>query len=76
MDPSRTECLNNSDDHSLSDALKTATSDEFLESDVDEQLIVSIAFKQPVDLHSLHISAPDDGMLIINRRHKVHNSTL
>lgn len=61
LDKSGSECLNNSDDHPLSHALDTPSSEQFLESDCDEQLIICIAFTQPVKLHSLHISAPDNG---------------
>lgn len=63
MDKKGSECLNDSDDHPLSHALNT-TSEEFLESDCDEQLIIAIAFLQPVKLHSLQLTAPPDGMTI------------
>jgi len=53
------ECLNESDDHHLSAAL--AKGPDYLESDCDEQLLVSIAFNQVVKLHSLKIQGPDDG---------------
>lgn len=56
---SGTECLNESDDHTLQDALVPGTG-SFLESDCDEQLIISIAFNQNVKLHSLKIQAPQD----------------
>lgn len=61
MDKKGSECLNDSDDHPLSHALNSPTSEEFLESDCDEQLIIAIAFLQPVKLHSLQITAPSDG---------------
>ncbi|GAB0089869.1 Thioredoxin-like [Sergentomyia squamirostris] len=50
------ECLNEADDHPLAHCLTSAGG--FLQSDVDEQLIISIAFNQPVRLHSLKIKAP------------------
>lgn len=52
------ECLNDSDDHPFVNSL-TATGG-FLESDCDEQLIMSYGFNQAVKLHSLKISAPED----------------
>lgn len=54
-----TECLNESDDHTLKDAL-TAGKETFLESDCDEQLIISTGFSQNVKLHSLRINGPAD----------------
>jgi len=56
---SGTECLNESDDHTLQDALVPGTA-SFLESDCDEQLIINIAFSQNVKLHSLKILGPTD----------------
>ncbi|XP_067037332.1 thioredoxin-like protein 1 [Acropora muricata] len=53
------ECLNESDDHHFSAAL--AKGPDYLESDCDEQLLISIAFNQGVKLHSLKIQGPDDG---------------
>ena len=64
LDKSGSECLNDSDDHPLSHALDTPTSEQFLESDCDEQLIISIAFLQPVKLHSLQITGPDNGVCL------------
>lgn len=56
------ECLNNSDDHPLSHAFSgDPDGKQYLESDCDEQLIISVAFSQPVKLHSLQITAPQDG---------------
>lgn len=52
------ECLNESDEHSFSHCL---TSDSrYLESDCDEQLIMSITFTQAVKVYSLKIKAPID----------------
>ncbi|KAL7290807.1 hypothetical protein TKK_0015550 [Trichogramma kaykai] len=50
------ECLNESDDHCFADCL--VSNDDYLESDCDEQLIISITFIQPVKIHSLKIRAP------------------
>lgn len=55
---SQCECLNGSDDHTLEHAL--TADDGFLQSDCDEQLIISITFNQAVKIHSLRIKAPID----------------
>ncbi|XP_076267639.1 thioredoxin-like [Rhynchophorus ferrugineus] len=52
------ECLNESDEHPLAHAL--TSSGGYLESDCDDQLIISIAFNQSVKIHSLKIKAPSD----------------
>lgn len=54
---SEMECLNESDDHTLKDAL-TSGHEAYLESDCDEQLIISTGFSQNVKLHSLRLDAP------------------
>lgn len=56
---SQSECLNESDEHTLSHALDSAKG-SYLESDCDEQLIISLAFSQNVKLHSLKLDAPED----------------
>ena len=63
MDEKGSECLNDSDDHPLSHALHSTASEQYLESDCDEQLIISIAFLQPVKLHSLRIIGPPNSEL-------------
>lgn len=50
------ECLNESDDHILEHALSSGGG--YLASDVDEQLIINIAFNQAVKIHSLKLKAP------------------
>lgn len=50
------ECLNESDDHPLVQCL--SADDGFLESDCDEQLIISFTFLQAVKVHSIKIKAP------------------
>ncbi|XP_043527416.1 thioredoxin-like protein 1 [Frieseomelitta varia] len=52
------ECLNESDDHNFLQCLNS--DDGYLESECDEQLILSIAFTQAVKVHSLKIKAPKD----------------
>lgn len=53
------ECLNQSDDHTWEHCLNSS-SGIYLESDVDEQLLLHITFQQPVKLHSLIIQGPSD----------------
>lgn len=52
------ECLNESDEHPLAHCLTAKGG--YLESDCDEQLIISIEFTQPVKIHSLKIYGPKD----------------
>lgn len=52
------ECLNESDEHTLAHALTSKGG--YLESDCDEQLIITVAFNQVVKLHSLKITGPAD----------------
>lgn len=52
------ECLNEADDHPFTNCLNN--SQTYLESDCDEQLIISVAFNQAIKLHSLKIKAPSD----------------
>lgn len=53
------ECLNESDDHCLAHCLSSEGSG-YLESDCDEQLIISLTFQQTVKVHSLKVKAPAD----------------
>lgn len=57
INKSQTECLNESDDHTLSHCLTKGG--QYLESDCDEQLIISVAFQSNVKLHSLKIHGPE-----------------
>uniref|UniRef100_U5EV95 Putative thioredoxin-like protein n=1 Tax=Corethrella appendiculata TaxID=1370023 RepID=U5EV95_9DIPT len=52
------ECLNESDSHPFTQAL-TPGSSGHLESDCDEQLIISITFNQSVKISALKIKAPE-----------------
>ncbi|XP_067004870.1 thioredoxin-like protein 1 [Anabrus simplex] len=52
------ECLNESDDHPFAHCLTSGGG--YLESDCDEQLIISITFTQAVKVHSLKMKAPHD----------------
>lgn len=52
------EALNESDSHPFSNCLNSA--ETYLESDADEQLILSFTFSQAVKIHSLKIKAPAD----------------
>ena len=56
------ECLNQLDDHTLADCLGSdlGSDDKYLESECDEQLIISLAFRQPVKIHSLKFKGPAD----------------
>lgn len=53
------ECLNQSRHHTITGLLDD--NELFLESDADEQLIISVSFNQPVKIHSLNFVAPLDG---------------
>lgn len=53
------DCLNESDDNTHANAFETNA--KYLESDCDEQLIISLTFTQAVKVHSMKIKAPNDG---------------
>jgi len=50
---SQCEALNDSDNHPL---LALIENNGYIESDCDQQLILSLAFKQPVKVHSIKVS--------------------
>ena len=54
----QSECLNESDQHPFTNCQNTSGS--YLESDCDEQLIISVTFSQSVKIHSLKIKGPQD----------------
>ncbi|ORY91957.1 PITH domain-domain-containing protein [Syncephalastrum racemosum] len=70
--PLQTDALNQQEEHNVKQLF--ADNEEWLESDVDEQLIISIPFNQPVKIHSLVIKpkniaqAPKTIKLFANRR--------
>ncbi|KAE8636665.1 hypothetical protein XENTR_v10003075 [Xenopus tropicalis] len=53
------ECLNESDDHGFENCLRKDPT--YLESDCDEQLLMTVAFSQPVKLYSMKLQGPDNG---------------
>jgi len=52
------ECLNEDDEHPYTHCLTPGLG--FLQSDVDEQLILSLSFSQAVKVHSIKMRAPRD----------------
>jgi len=58
LDKKLCECLNESDDHPYQHALTSGGG--FLESDCDEQLILSLSYNQAVKVHSIKVRAPQD----------------
>jgi len=58
LDKSKSECLNESDDHPYAHCLTSGGG--YLESDCDEQLILALEFNQAMKVHSLKIKAPAD----------------
>ncbi|KAL1520861.1 hypothetical protein AB1Y20_022422 [Prymnesium parvum] len=58
------ECLNRTSKSSVANILKQGLRDQeelLLESDADEQLLISVTFRAQVRLHSLLLSGPADG---------------
>ena len=58
IDKSGSECLNEDDDHPYGHCLTSGGG--FLQSDCDEQLILSLSFNQGVKIHSIKIKGPKD----------------
>ncbi|KAJ1558533.1 hypothetical protein HK405_013460, partial [Cladochytrium tenue] len=69
------ECLNQSESHTVK-SLFSKDPAQFLESDVDEQLIINIPFRQPVKVHSLKLVAPLDNAPKVFRTYVNRSSTL
>lgn len=59
IDSSQTTCLNEASAHSLKDLLKSPGS-AYLESDADEQLLLSFAFLQTVKVFALRFTTKED----------------
>ncbi|CAO3642456.1 unnamed protein product [Mucor hiemalis] len=55
--PNQMDALNQQDQNNVKNIFKE--DDTFLESDTDEQLIISVPFNQPVKLHSLKFKVPN-----------------
>ncbi|CEP11437.1 hypothetical protein [Parasitella parasitica] len=55
--PNQMDALNQQEEHNVKNIFKD--DDTFLQSDVDEQLIISVPFNQPVKLHSLKFKVSD-----------------
>ncbi|XP_043930854.1 thioredoxin-like protein 1 [Protopterus annectens] len=53
------ECLNESDDNGLENCFRKDTT--YLESDCDEQLLITVSFNQPVKIYSMKLHGPDNG---------------
>lgn len=58
INKSGSECLNDSDDHPFTNCLNSNPG--YLESDCDEQLIISVTFNQAIKLFSIKIEAPSE----------------
>lgn len=58
---SQVDCLNQHGTNTVDGIWKS--SDAYLESDCDEQLIFSVPFNEAVKLHSIEVSAPEDTVL-------------
>ncbi|KAJ2765018.1 hypothetical protein IWQ56_004265 [Coemansia nantahalensis] len=54
----QSECLNQDDDHPLENVFSEG--DSVLASDVDEQMVLHVAFSQAIKLHSIMLKAPAD----------------
>ncbi|KAI8070706.1 PITH domain-containing protein [Gongronella butleri] len=71
--PNQMDALNQQDEHNVKNIFKSDTS--YLESDVDEQLIITVPFNQPVKIHSLKFKvgdqdkAPKTIKIFANRQH-------
>nr|XP_054508126.1 thioredoxin-like protein 1 isoform X2 [Agelaius phoeniceus] len=62
------ECLNESDEHGFENCLRKDSS--YLESDCDEQLLITVAFSQPVKLYSMKLQGPDNVVRAVQSRRR------
>lgn len=75
IDPESIECLNEHDKHNVRSILtKKPAKSAMLQSDCDEQLLISLAFQQPVRLGAIVIKGPKQGSL--NTRTLSHSQTM
>ncbi|KAL3901068.1 MAG: hypothetical protein SGCHY_000887 [Lobulomycetales sp.] len=61
IEAKQVDCLNQHGTNTVDGIWKS--SDAYLESDCDEQLIFSVPFNEAVKLHSIEVSAPEDTVL-------------
>jgi len=57
IDHAKSNCLNQKDEHPWSCMVKAADSDEYCESNVDEQLLVNIEFREKVKIQKIIFKA-------------------
>jgi len=60
IDVAGSHCLNEKKDHIWKNIFKKDDG-SYLESDVDEQLLLTIAFRGAVKIHTIKLKAPEDG---------------
>lgn len=48
--------------HPLSNVIKAEDNELFVESDCDEQLVITVKFQSTVKINSVKLFTPDDGM--------------
>jgi len=60
IDTSGTHCLNEKKEHNCRDLFKKEDS-AYLESDSDEQLLLTVSFRGEMKINSLQLKAPNDG---------------
>ena len=58
IDMGKSECLNEDPAYPLSNAVRQDSSALLLKSDCDQQLLVKLAFKQPVKIHHIAVRGP------------------
>jgi len=80
IDMSQTQCLNQSSEHTWKDLLSKGNKGaKYLESDADEQLLLTVAFKSEVAIRSISLQSTKDGRapkhfkLFLNNTHMDFN---